>query len=97
MTDECTVYEGDEGTELIFDTTKDLSTATLVAIDVMRPGETTKKTWVGEVTEVTKVKYKSLAGDLDPQGKYLAMVYVVLPTWSGHGDLVTFYVRRMFE
>lgn len=80
-------HEGDIGTEILLDTGVDITAATLVQIKYQKPDLTTG-VWTGVVDNTTKVKYVTLAGDLDQAGEWLFQSYVETPTWEGHGESV---------
>jgi hypothetical protein len=81
-------HEGDIGTEILLDTGVDITDATLAEIKYQKPDGTTGS-WTGVVDSTTKVKYVTLANDLDQAGQWLFQSYVETPTWKGHGETVS--------
>ena len=95
--DQRKVYEGSIGTEIILDTGESLDAATEMKILYKKPDGTTGE-WVATQTEVTKVKYVTLAADfaIGTAGEWELMSYVVLPSWSGPGETFQFILYSRF-
>jgi hypothetical protein len=90
------VYVGDIGTEIILDAKEDISTATTVEIRYKKPDGTTGA-WTGAVYDTTKGRYVTVSGDLDQAGSWYLQLYVVLPSWSGHGETVAVTIYELFH
>jgi hypothetical protein len=88
-------FVGDIGTEIIVDTTVDLSAATVLSLKVIKPG-TAEITWPGTLYETTKIRYVIQSGDFNVAGGYLLQAYVEMPGWSGRGNVATFEVWDLF-
>lgn len=89
------IYKGDVGTEIILDTGTDLTSATALAIKYRKPGSAVTQSWVGTRYNTTKIKYITIAGDLDTVGIYKIQAYVVMPSWTGHGEEASFEVNDL--
>lgn len=89
-------YVGDVGTQILVDTCSDITTATLVRLDVTKP-DGTEVQWVGSVSDTTKILYIVSAGDFDQAGEYRLQSYVEIPGWQGHGDTITFRVAELSD
>jgi len=87
-------YVGDVGTQLLVDVCSDITTATLVALDVTKPDGTAVR-WVGTVSDTTKILYVVAVGDFDQAGEYRLQSYIEMPGWIGHGGTVTFKVTAL--
>jgi hypothetical protein len=88
-------YVGDIGTEIIVDTTVDLTAATVLSLKVLKPG-TAEVTWSGTQYETTKIRYVIQSGDFNVAGVYSLQAYVEMPGWSGRGNVATFVVWDPF-
>lgn len=89
-------YVGDIGTILIIDVCNDITTATLMALDVTKPDGTTDR-WVGSLSGSTSIQYVIEADDFDQAGEYRVQSYVEMPTWSGHGGTTQFRVSQVYQ
>ena len=54
----------------------------MVRFDVKTPSTTT--TWTPAVYESNFLKYTTVAGDLDEEGRYYIQAYIELGTFKGH-------------
>jgi len=94
------IYVGDIGTAIILDVGQSILGATTANIKVTLPDKTIV-TWVGAV--YTKdgspnyIKFSSISGTFTQSGTYKMQAYVVLPTWSGSGNTVTFIVFKAYS
>jgi hypothetical protein len=99
------VYVGDLGTEILVDTCQNITAATVVRLDVLKPGATTPVTWVGTVANTTQIRHVLATTDVGDITKYDASVpgtyrvqpYVVLPGGIWRGATATFIVYAAFE
>lgn len=91
-----TIFVGDKGTEIILDTTEDISTATLVQIRAVKP-DATVTSWTGAIYLTTKVKYTSnlVTSDFDQNGTWVLQAYVEMPDWVGYGNKVELEVEPL--
>lgn len=87
------MFVGDVGTSIELDTGVDITSATTVQIDYLKPGASTSASWDAEVFETTKVRYFTEAGDVDVDGDWDMQVYVEMPSWSGHGEVALVHVE----
>ena len=78
-------HVGDIGTEITFDTTEDLSTATVHKILYRKPDGTTGE-WAGTVVGTTLTFTTIVATDLDVAGVWQVQAYCETPTWKRHSD-----------
>lgn len=91
-----TIFVGDKGTEIVLDTSEDITLATSVSIRVVKP-DATVVSWTGSIYSTTKVRYVSdlTTSDFDQQGEWVLQAYVVLPDWSGYGEKVELQVDAL--
>lgn len=89
-------YIGEIGTDIILDTTVDLTGASLVAIKVTKPDGTTA-TWSGTVDSTTKVKHTLASGDFSASGKYKMQAYVESGSNKWYGETVEIVVYDLYE
>jgi len=90
------IYVGDTGTEFIVDTGTDVSSATKLALKVLKP-EGVSAEWVGSSYQTTKIKYTTVADDLNVAGEYAIQAYVEMPAWTGRGETVVIRVHAPFK
>lgn len=90
-------YVGDTGTEIIVDTCSDITTATKVALLVLKPNASAAEEWIGTVEEETKIKYVVKVNDFDVAGEYRMQSYVEMPGWEGRGNTARFKVSDQFQ
>jgi hypothetical protein len=84
-------YLNDIGTEIILDSGEDISGQTTLEIKYKKPeGDT--GTWTASVYNTNYAKYTTVDGDLDEIGTWTVQIYVVLPSWTGHGEAAQFKV-----
>ncbi len=89
-------YVGDIGTIIIIDVCSDITTATLMALDVTKPDGTTDR-WVGSLSGSTSIQYVVDVDDFDQAGEYRVQSYIEMPNWSGHGDTTQFTVSEVYQ
>jgi len=90
------VYVGDVGTEIILDCKEDISAATVSDILAKKPNGVVV-TWIGTVISLTKIKYATVASDLDMAGTWKLQVKVTVAGWSGLGETVDLKVFGAFK
>jgi hypothetical protein len=85
------VHVGDIGTEIIFDTTEDLSAVTVHNLHYKKPNGTTG-VWTTTV-DGTRMKFiTTMVTDLDFAGTWDVQAYAKAPTWERHSDWDKFTV-----
>jgi hypothetical protein len=84
-------HVGDIGTEIIFDTGEDLSTATVHILLYRKPSGLAGE-WAGTVVGTTLKFITTLITDLDIAGVWQGQAYCETPTWKRHSDTDTFAV-----
>jgi len=89
-------YVGDVGTVIIVDLCNDITAATLVALDVVKP-DGTQVRWSGSVWETTKIRYVVGPNDLNVAGEYRIQPYLEILGWSGHAKTSTFKVLDVYQ
>ncbi len=89
-------YKGDVGTEILLDTSSDLTDATNTKIRCKKPDGTTVE-WAATIKETTKLSYITAAGDLDQAGMYRVQASLTLGSWSGLGETASFKILETFE
>jgi hypothetical protein len=87
-------YVGDIGTEIIVDTGETLASATKTQLKIKKPDGTTV-TKDATVSDVTKLLYSAIAGDLSIPGEYVVQAYVEFADWNGHGNPAHFNVNAL--
>jgi hypothetical protein len=80
------IFVGDVGTDIILDAGEDITAQTTLLIKYKKPSGLTGS-WSATVYQTTKGKYTTVSGDLDESGTWKLQLYVVLPAWSGHGEV----------
>ena len=90
------VYVGDVGTDIVLNTGVDISAATTLKIKYKKPGGSVEE-WDGVLEGTTSIKYTTVTGDLDTAGLWSFQAYVVLPSWTGHGELVQHQIYELME
>jgi len=78
-------HVGDIGTEIIFDTGEDLSTATVHQLFYRKPNGTVGE-WVNTIDGTRLKSTTTLATDLDVGGVWAVQAYCETPTWKRHSD-----------
>lgn len=100
-----TIQVGDEGTVFEFPITDEggvlsLANAVVLQVKFRKPkaglleAETVIKTAI-LVTNGTdgKIKYTTIAGDIDRAGRWSVQAYIELPDWKGHSEVKIFQVK----
>lgn len=85
------IYVGDIGTEFQVDTCTTLTGATTLELLVRKP-DGTFATWTGAILDLTKIKYTTVANDLNQVGFYSLHAHVVLSSGTWTGNLCSFQV-----
>ena len=89
-----TVYLNDIGTLFAIDTQDDISTNNSIVLRYKKPNGV-KGNWSPTLNADNQtVEYVTVDGDLDQLGEWELQVYVDLPAWKGHSDIVTFTVEK---
>jgi hypothetical protein len=82
------LYVGSVGTTILIDVGEDISGATTAAIDVQKP-DGMEVTWVGDVYDHTKVRYITIANDIDQSGWWKLRPHIVMPSPGYDGPAAT--------
>jgi len=91
------VYVGDVGLVLLLDCDEDLTSATDLAVNVLKP-DGSKVTWVPTVYATTKLRYIIAQGDLDQVGEYRLQPSLTLPNgWSGLAETAVLQVTQVYN
>ena len=91
------IYKNDVGTEIkvIIETDEDISGATTLEFEVLRP-DGTEATWTAvyslEGSNKTLTYTTTATTDLSVAGKYKLQPYIEIVSWQGRGNTVTFRV-----
>lgn len=89
------VYQADEGTAIIADMQEDVTGASLLRLDVIKPSGATAQ-WTGAAYQTNKIRYVTVTDDLDEAGTYLINPYGEWATpWKGHGDTIELIVYAL--
>ena len=80
------IYTGDIGTVVRLDTLTDITTSTSLVIKVKKPSGVSA-TWVAQLEGTTVLKYISVSGDFNESGTYKLQPLVVMPGFTGSGDI----------
>ena len=80
------IYTGDIGTIVRLDTLTDITTSTSLVIKVKKPSGASA-TWVASLEGTTVLKYISVLGDFNESGTYKLQPLVVMPGFTGSGDI----------
>jgi hypothetical protein len=95
-------YVGDIGTEILVDTTIDISLASSLILKVRKPSGRLVE-WTGllgpanALGEYTTIRYVVVADDWDEGGIWKLQAYVVTALWRGRGETVTFKLEEDFN
>lgn len=83
---------GDIGTQIIFDTGEDLTSATVHTLRYQKPnGE--KGDWPGTIAGESLTFTTTATSDLDVAGEWLIQAYLEIGTWKGHSEMSKFTVN----
>jgi hypothetical protein len=76
---------GDWGTEIVLDTEEDITTATDLLIVGTKPGGAAIE-WTAVIEDTSKVKYVTIADDIDTVGTWELRARVISPVgqWTGN-------------
>lgn len=87
------IYKGDAGTVIEVSVGEDVSLATTLELRIRKPDGTVEN-WTATKDPLidTQINHTVSAGDLDQVGEYRLNSYIVLPTWTGHGETARFDV-----
>jgi len=93
-------YMNEVGTQIIVDCGQDISAASTYKLSVRKP-DGTVFTWNPTIVTIESnpnyLLYLTRVGDFDQIGVYSIQPYLVLPTWTGRGETVTFEVFGNFD
>jgi hypothetical protein len=95
-------FVGDVGTPIVLDVGADIYDAVSMHMVVRKPSGKTVE-WeatlgpVNSIGQYTTIMYVTQEGDWDEPGVWKIQAYIELPTWSGHGDVVTFKLDQPLE
>jgi hypothetical protein len=87
------VYAGDVGTKIRLDSGSNISAATTLKIKYKKPDGSTGE-WTAVLEGTTQAYYITQVNDLDQRGKWELQLFVVLPTWTGHGETCELQIYR---
>lgn len=89
------IYKGAEGVEFLIDMQTDLTAASNLRFNVKKPDGTTA-VWSAVLSGSTKIKYISVAGDLDKVGVYKLHPYAEIGLFKGNGDPIAVEVFALY-
>lgn len=87
------VYKNDIGTKIRLNAGSVISAATLIQIKYKKPNGDIG-TWTAVLEGTDYGYYITTTNDLDQTGKWEVQLYVVLPSWQGHGEIATLQVYK---
>jgi len=91
-------YVGDVGTIIIIDTGIDISSASVIKINVMDPKrERWEWTAMVDPTNNKFIRYIVKEGDFKHSGFYFLQPYIELPSWKGSGETCRIRINKEFE
>lgn len=90
-------YVGEEGTQIILETSIDVTAASVKAIKVLKPGATEEVSWEADDLETTKLAHTLEAGDFNVAGMYRFQTYVELGGQKVRGETFEKYIFEKFE
>jgi len=92
------VYLGDVGTVIRVDMGADISAATDVVLNVLKP-DGTEDEWTADVDVVDSedIIYTTVEGDLDQVGEYLIQPALTFESWEGMGETVRLVVYPPYD
>ncbi len=90
------IYIDEIGLTIILDAGQDITGATDVTIEVLKPSGTTVS-WPAAVYDSQYVKYVTAEGDLDEAGMYKFQIELTLSGWTGRGNTTTLRVHDDFR
>lgn len=96
MTAESWSYVDDVGTEVLVDTVEDISTATIVKLNVRKPSGTEVE-WAGAIYQNHYIRYIIQADDLDEPGEYAIQADVTTPSGHWLGSTAVLSVHAEFD
>ncbi len=91
------VYVGDVGTKITLDCTTDVSAATTLTIEVLKPDGTSISWVAGKEANNTSISYTTKANDLDIPGVWRMQASVDSPLWVGLGETAKLRVHRVYD
>ena len=81
------VFVGDVGTSLTLDCGTDVSSSTTRKIRYLKP-DGTSDYWNAELDDgLEALYYDFLVDDISISGTWKFQSYLVMPTWTGHGEV----------
>jgi hypothetical protein len=89
------IYIGDIGTQIKLDCGQDISTATTKQIQYKKPDGTTGA-WTATIDTLRYLTFTTVLGTLDQAGVWQLQAYIVMPTWTGHGETADMIVFNLF-
>jgi hypothetical protein len=90
-------YVEDIGTEIELDMDEDVSAATGITFEVLKPDQS-EVTWTGiTISGTTKFKHVVVLGDFDKPGYYAIQPKFTLGAWTGRGRTVKIRVYPRFS
>lgn len=90
------IYIDEVGLTILLDAGQDITGATDVTIEVLKPSGTTDS-WTAEVFDSQYVKYVTVEGDLDEVGIYKLQIELTLSGWTGRGNTTSLRVYDDFR
>lgn len=90
------IYIDEVGLTILLDAGQDITGATDVTIEVLKPSGATAS-WSAEVYDSQYVKYLTVEGDLDEAGTYKLQCELTLGDWTGRGNTTTMRVYDDFR
>jgi hypothetical protein len=86
-------FQDDVGTIIEVNVGEDVSLATTLELRIRKPNGAVENWTAAKDSLVdTQINYTVVAGDFDQAGEYRLNSYIVLPTWTGHGEPARFEI-----
>ena len=91
------IYVGDVGTKIILNCDTDVSTATILTIEVLKPDGTEISWTATKESGNTSISYTTEANDLDIPGVWRMQASITSPAWVGLGETAKIRVHRIHD
>lgn len=90
------IYKDSLGLTLRVDVGRDVTGATNLELEVLKP-DGTEATFTATLVDLQYLEYTTIAGDLDQAGKYRIQSSMAFQGWTGRGESCEMYVFDNYQ
>jgi len=89
-------YVGENGTIITVNCVATINTASPVTLIVRKP-DNVRVVWVPTIFSASTLRYTTVVGDFNQEGRYSLQASVTVGGWAGRGETAEFFVYEKYK